>query len=371
MPPTLDATRPTWQNNSNNKGLVPIRSPDASSALTINPFTITINERIDSERRESIWRANRDQPVVGQHKVDATRTTWQNNSNNNDLVSVRSPAAFPALTINPLIDSYSERIDSERRGSIWRANRDHLVVGQHEVELDLDPDFHRPYLREYQPLCYNEVPESYSIARSIHWPEIDYSVPNLLLPKPGYWPDLNSDSCSKFTDIMAHEASFLDIAPLDASTPDSTQSTSFDDASPGSSSSLKSETLGCIECLMVFQRRCDLKYVMKIDLCINSRTDFMFSKHTRRTHARPFTCPIYGCRQPAFGLKTDLRRHLRTVHRKEGSIPKIGCTVLGCSKTFSRKDNMLRHVKSGHEVFSYADSELEAGCPHPSDRQRA
>ncbi|OAL00313.1 hypothetical protein IQ06DRAFT_143447 [Phaeosphaeriaceae sp. SRC1lsM3a] len=152
---------------------------------------------------------------------------------------------------------------------------------------------------------------------------------------------------------MAHEASFLDIAPLDASTPDSTQSTSFDDASPGSSSSLKSETLGCIECLMVFQRRCDL------------------NKHTRRTHARPFTCPIYGCRQPAFGLKTDLRRHLRTVHRKEGSIPKIGCTVLGCSKTFSRKDNMLRHVKSGHEVFSYADSELEAGCPHPSDRQRA
>lgn len=38
-----------------------------------------------------------------------------------------------------------------------------------------------------------------------------------------------------------------------------------------------------------------------------------------------------------------------TVHCEEGQLPIVGCTVTGCSKTFSRRYNMLRHVKRDHK----------------------
>ncbi|KAH7077823.1 hypothetical protein BKA63DRAFT_272633 [Paraphoma chrysanthemicola] len=97
------------------------------------------------------------------------------------------------------------------------------------------------------------------------------------------------------------------------------------DTSPGPAN----WTFGCNYCSATYYRRCDL------------------NKHIVSAHERRYPCRIRGCPQPPFGLKLDLKRHMGTVHR-ENSTPKICCNVLGCVKMFSRRDNMLRHVKKDH-----------------------
>ncbi|KAH7088378.1 hypothetical protein FB567DRAFT_337725 [Paraphoma chrysanthemicola] len=88
-------------------------------------------------------------------------------------------------------------------------------------------------------------------------------------------------------------------------------------------------TFDCNYCSATFNRRCDL------------------NKHIVCAHERRYPCLIRGCPQPPFGLKLDRKRHMGTVHRKN-SDSRICCNVLGCVKMFSRRDNMLRHVKKDH-----------------------
>ncbi|KAH7400538.1 hypothetical protein DE146DRAFT_781025 [Phaeosphaeria sp. MPI-PUGE-AT-0046c] len=130
-----------------------------------------------------------------------------------------------------------------------------VCVSQHDVELDLDPNFHRPYL-----------------------------------------------------------------SPLGTST-----STASSDSS--SSRSPQALLLECTECKDTFKRFCDL------------------NRHMVSIHIRPFKCPELGCQQRPFGLKADLKRHMSTVHCMKSSSSGIKCSFDGCSRKFSRQDNMRRHAK--------------------------
>jgi uncharacterized Zn-finger protein len=48
--------------------------------------------------------------------------------------------------------------------------------------------------------------------------------------------------------------------------------------------------------------------------------------------------------QKPFGFEADLQRHILAKHSTEGKAA-IRCLVDGCREDFSRKDNMLRHIK--------------------------
>ncbi|KAF7681123.1 hypothetical protein GT037_000099, partial [Alternaria burnsii] len=87
-------------------------------------------------------------------------------------------------------------------------------------------------------------------------------------------------------------------------------------------------SFGCDQCQEVFQRRGEL------------------SKHNNRIHNRRYKCLYEGCLQKPFGLKADLQRHITAIHSTEKVA--IQCLVDSCIEEFSRKDNMLRHVKNKH-----------------------
>ncbi|KAF2729724.1 hypothetical protein EJ04DRAFT_63331 [Polyplosphaeria fusca] len=73
------------------------------------------------------------------------------------------------------------------------------------------------------------------------------------------------------------------------------------------------------------------------------------TRHIDRKHRRRFPCLVPSCHSRPFGLKSDLERHSRTVHQSTAPIS-IPCPVERCSKSFSRKDNMLKHIKKIHEL---------------------
>lgn len=79
---------------------------------------------------------------------------------------------------------------------------------------------------------------------------------------------------------------------------------------------------------------------------LNLKLTYMNRKHIARKHTKSFKCCIEGCNQPAFGLKTDLERHVRCRH---ATLEALQCPIDGCKATFSRRDNMLRHIKQRHE----------------------
>ncbi|KAH9864169.1 hypothetical protein J1614_010103 [Plenodomus biglobosus] len=71
------------------------------------------------------------------------------------------------------------------------------------------------------------------------------------------------------------------------------------------------------------------------------RTQGLLSSHIRRTHERRYPCP--KCDIKNFGLKADLKRHMRSVHGTYTN--KFQCPKLGCKGEFGRKDNFQRHLK--------------------------
>ncbi|KAF2107692.1 hypothetical protein BDV96DRAFT_672834 [Lophiotrema nucula] len=65
------------------------------------------------------------------------------------------------------------------------------------------------------------------------------------------------------------------------------------------------------------------------------------NKHINRKHNLRFECPLCSRR---FGLKADLERHTRT-HKRTFA---LHCKIVGCRETFTRKDNLDRHVGEFH-----------------------
>lgn len=80
------------------------------------------------------------------------------------------------------------------------------------------------------------------------------------------------------------------------------------------------------------------------------RTPGQRKNHHNRKHNLRYICTFTHC-ESAFGLRADLERHKRTVHRATLKINPEQlhrCTNPGCAtpnKTYPRKDNYNRHVK--------------------------
>jgi len=74
------------------------------------------------------------------------------------------------------------------------------------------------------------------------------------------------------------------------------------------------------------------------------------SKHKSRIHRKPrherkfFTCNICNA---DFTLAKDLRRHQESKHESSNSKDEM---CIHCSKTFRRKDNLMRHMRYQHQT---------------------
>ena len=68
-------------------------------------------------------------------------------------------------------------------------------------------------------------------------------------------------------------------------------------------------------------------------------------------HNKPYKCLTAGCKEKRFSNAGDLRRHEREVHGR----PTFTCPVVSCKrhrKGFSRKDNLLYHLRRLHSSDS-------------------
>ena len=73
------------------------------------------------------------------------------------------------------------------------------------------------------------------------------------------------------------------------------------------------------------------------------------TRHVDRKHDRRFQCTFESCKQPPFGLKADLDRHVRNKHAGKNQ-KLLLCLIDGCTRTYKRKDNMLRHRRNKHNL---------------------
>lgn len=89
-------------------------------------------------------------------------------------------------------------------------------------------------------------------------------------------------------------------------------------------------------------------------------TKSKFTAH-RKYHDRSFQCPIPKCTQ-SFGVKEQLKRHLKEVHEKR----RILCPVRDCKKEYSRVGSVRRHLANKHSALD-ADKLLRHIKQHQHD----
>lgn len=93
------------------------------------------------------------------------------------------------------------------------------------------------------------------------------------------------------------------------------------------------------------------------------------SRHHLETHtdkARRYPCEHVGCNSAARYPK-DLERHMRTHTKPE--ISPFPCEEARCDRTFSRRDNLLRHLRDKHAGSTTAQVIL-AASPTVKRRRR-
>ncbi|PVH72861.1 hypothetical protein DL98DRAFT_595592 [Cadophora sp. DSE1049] len=74
-----------------------------------------------------------------------------------------------------------------------------------------------------------------------------------------------------------------------------------------------------------------------------------FNKHQQTVHEKPFECSEEDC-DKRFGTKKDAQRHFDAKHLEieDENRRRFACEHWSCVQTFSRHDNMLKHMKKQH-----------------------
>ncbi|ORX94885.1 hypothetical protein BCR34DRAFT_669575 [Clohesyomyces aquaticus] len=103
----------------------------------------------------------------------------------------------------------------------------------------------------------------------------------------------------------------------------------------------KSQRFRCPKCPKTFRRTSDK------------------NKHVSKVHKRSFPCTMNGCKAKSFGSGYDLARHKDTVH--VASKKRFSCLVKECPSEFSRKDNMVKHMKKLHSHSEVEDNSSSSG----------
>ncbi|KAF2454609.1 hypothetical protein BDY21DRAFT_373880 [Lineolata rhizophorae] len=210
------------------------------------------------------------------------------------------------------------------------------------LEYNVDLYSHQPHNTFYAPPpdCINDMPTwSYTTASSVptsitSWPDTStlpatHSHPTS--PERGYFPYLFPQPGPK-------------MLPTEVVTPEEARSNAPSESSVATSSNTRTSPSRsrhgqrdgpheCLECGEEFSHF------------------YKLNRHTKR-HTRPYVCQHAGCSR-AFTLPKDLRRHLRTHATGVTRIPACYCPVPTCEcsvKGFTRKDNLLRHMKRAHGV---------------------
>lgn len=145
-------------------------------------------------------------------------------------------------------------------------------VAQHEVELDLDPDFHRPYLPP--PTFSFETNAKYSGSAGSHPtmengdasapPSINSTVSGVIDRPWSQHAACDVGDAQKASSDCAQETTFQ-LCMEDSNTPQSYASSIYSDhtssgyMTASSSSSPQAPLLECSKCKDVFKRPCDLK----------------------------------------------------------------------------------------------------------------
>ncbi len=85
--------------------------------------------------------------------------------------------------------------------------------------------------------------------------------------------------------------------------------------------------------------------------CSSSRVfkdKYTLNEHLTNIHITPLCCSITGCSVGPFGKKSDLNRHISTIHGKSGFFCPIESYE---SKTtrFARKDKLVKHMREEHD----------------------
>lgn len=82
-------------------------------------------------------------------------------------------------------------------------------------------------------------------------------------------------------------------------------------------------------------------------------------------HLRPYKCPVPACTVNNFATPGDLKRHEQEVH----ATPAYNCPITTCKRHrrgFSRKDNLVQHLKRTHNHDQDQDMENTTAFSPPA-----
>jgi hypothetical protein len=76
----------------------------------------------------------------------------------------------------------------------------------------------------------------------------------------------------------------------------------------------------------------------------------LYRKHFSTVHERKHCCTFSDCKIKPFGLRADLLRHMKAVHK---SCKDQYCHINDCRRAFVRRDHLVRHLRSVHGITNH------------------